>query len=116
MGETKVNYIGPREVLARGKNGDFKLKGFNVVGLKTNGRFCLTINFSSKKTGTKWVPGSEKKPPIQFTGRPEILAELFRSVANELEIVTSGNWRIEETVIYREEVKDASSEDNKEEK
>lgn len=99
---TQTVVIGPKEILARGRNGDFKLGGFNIHGTKTSAKFVVTINFESKATGKmRW--GDRNKPPIQFTGKPVVLLDLFRQVITELEAARDGsadvNWKNDDTKV-----------------
>lgn len=97
---TQSVIIGPKEILARGRNGDFKLGGFNIQGLKTSAKFVVTVNVLSKATGqVRW--GEKNKPPIQFTGKPEVLIDFFKQVMVELEAAKNGNcnWKVKDTEI-----------------
>jgi hypothetical protein len=97
----KPQTIKPKSILARGRNGDFDLKGFEIVGLKTSERFVLTINLNSKSSGIQLLKGkaSFQQPPIQLTGKPEALLALFQEITAELEAVIAPSWRLSETCI-----------------
>lgn len=101
MGKKQQRTINPQDVLGYGRNGEFRVAGYRVTGLGLHRVQVVNVRIESKTTRNN--PNPDFESPIQFTGKPEAILKLLEEIVTDLYRLTTGNFRLEKPVIYREE-------------